>query len=293
MTNPSSDLRYPVDGPALIAFLVIIDSVHFVFARLLLPYISPYVSVFYVMAIGTLEVGLYGLYCRRIHFRTLSKNIWFFLSIAALVSISTIINYEAVAFVDAGTASVLGKASILMSVGLGIFWLREKLTRFQSLGALFALTGVLVITFQPGDYIRLGSLLVLLSAFMYALHTAIVKRYGEKMDFLEFFFFRLFSTAAFLFFIATGRRALIWPDAVTWSLLFLTGTVDVVISRALFYFVLRRMTMSIHSIVLTLSPVAAILLSFLLFDTMPTGQQFIGGAGVIFGVFMVTLNRSG
>jgi hypothetical protein len=76
-----------------------------------------------------------------------------------------------------------------MSVGLGIFWLRERLTRFQSLGAVLALTGVLVISFQPGDYIRLGSLLILLSAFMYALHTAIVKRYGEKMDFLEFFFF--------------------------------------------------------------------------------------------------------
>ncbi len=293
MTNPASDSRSPVDGPALIAFLVIIDSVHFVFARLLLPYISPYVSVFYVMAIGTLQVGLYGLYCRRIHFRTLFKNIWFFLSIAALIGISTIINYEAVAFVDAGTASVLGKASILMSVGLGIFWLRERFTRFQSLGAFFALTGVLVITFQPGDYIRLGSLLILLSAFMYALHTAIVKRYGEKIDFLEFFFFRLFSTSAVLFLIAVGRRAFVWPDPLTWALLVMTGTIDVVISRALFYFVLRRMTMSIHSIVLTLSPVAAILLAFLLFDTMPTFQQLIGGVGVILGVFMVTIKRVG
>jgi drug/metabolite transporter (DMT)-like permease len=293
MANPTSVSRSTVDGPALIAFLVVIDSVHFVFARLLLPHISPYVSVFYVMATGTLQVGLYGVFCRRIHFRTLFKNIWFFLSIAALVGVSTIINYEAVAFVDAGTASVLGKASILISVGLGIFWLRERLTRFQSLGALFALTGVIVITFQPGNYIRLGSLLILLSAFMYALHTAIVKRYGEKMDFLEFFFFRLFSTSVLLFFIALGRRALIWPDAVTWALIVMTGTIDVVISRALFYFVLRRMTMSIHSIVLTLSPVAAILLAFLLFDTMPTFQQLTGGAGVIVGVFMVTLKRNG
>jgi drug/metabolite transporter (DMT)-like permease len=53
------------------------------------------------------------------------------------------------------------------------------------------------------------------------------------------------------------------------------------------------MTMSIHSIVLTLSPVAAILLAFLLFDTMPTTQQLTGGFGVIVGVFMVTLKRSG
>ncbi|MBW2408398.1 MAG: DMT family transporter [Deltaproteobacteria bacterium] len=277
----------------LIAALVVVDSVHFVFARLLLPHISPDVSVFYVMAVGTVQVGLYGVFCKRIQFKTLYKNVWFFLSIAVLIGVSTIINYEAVAFVDAGTASVLGKASILMSVGLGIFWLRERFTRFQSLGALLALTGVLVITFQPGEYIRLGSLLILLSAFMYALHTAIVKRYGEEIDFLEFFFFRLFATSAVLFLIAVGRRALVWPDPLAWGLLVMTGTIDVVISRALFYFVLRRMTMSIHSIVLTLSPVAAIVLAFLLFDTMPTFQQLIGGAGVIIGVFMVTLKRRG
>jgi drug/metabolite transporter (DMT)-like permease len=243
------------------------------------------------MAIGTLQVGLYGVFCRRIHLRTFYKNLWFFLAIAALIGISTIINYEAVAFIDAGTASILGKASILMSTGLGMFWLRERLNRLQSFGALCALSGVLVITFQPGDYIRLGSLLILLSAFLYALHTAIVKRYGQEMDFVEFFFFRLFSTTALLFFIALGRSTLVWPDPMTWALLMMTATVDVVISRALFYIVLRRMPMSILSIVLTLSPVAAIFWAFLLFDTIPSMQQLIGGAGVIVGVFMVTIRR--
>ena len=42
----------------------------------------------------------------------------------------------------------------------------------------------------------------------------------------------------------------------------------------------------------TLSPVAAILWTFLLFDTEPTVQQLIGGVGVIFGVFMVTIRRN-
>ena len=74
-----------------------------------------------------------------------------------------------------------------MSLGLGIFWLQERLTGMQACGAILAVAGIVVITFQPGDYIRLGSLLILLSAFMYALHTAIVKRYGEEMDFVEFF----------------------------------------------------------------------------------------------------------
>jgi drug/metabolite transporter (DMT)-like permease len=223
---------------------------------------------------------------------TLRNHFWFFLSIGALIGLSTIINYEAVAFIDAGTATILSQASILMSVGLGIFWLRDRLTRFESFGAMLALIGVLIITFQPGDYLRLGSLLVLLSAFMYALHTAIVKRYGEEMDFVDFFFFRIFSTTVLLFIFTLSRRMLVWPDANIWLLLIVGGTVSLVISRILFYIVLRRMTMSIHSIVLALSPVAAILWAFLLFDTLPTLQQLIGGVGVIFGVLMVTMRRN-
>jgi drug/metabolite transporter (DMT)-like permease len=278
--------RLAANRPLLIAALIITDSVHFIFARLLLPHISPSVSVFYVMAIGTVEVGIYGFICRRIHYMTLRNHFWFFLSIGALIGLSTIINYEAVAFIDAGTATILSQASILMSVGLGIFWLRDRLTRFESFGAMLALIGVLIITFQPGDYLRLGSLLVLLSAFMYALHTAIVKRYGEEMDFVDFFFFRIFSTTVLLFIFNLSRRMLVWPDANIWLLLIVGGTVSLVISRILFYIVLRRMTMSIHSIVLALR------WAFLLFDTLPTLQQLIGGVGVIFGVLMVTMRRN-
>jgi drug/metabolite transporter (DMT)-like permease len=284
--------RPTVSKPVLIAFLVTIDSVHFVFARLLLPHISPYVSGLYVMVVASLQVGIYGFFCRRIHFRMLFKNLWFFLSIGALIGINTIINYVAVALIDPGTASLLAKTSILMSVGLGILWLRERLSKLQGGGSILALTGVLVIVFQPGDYIRLGSLLILVSAFMYALHAAIVKRYGEDMDFVEFFFFRILSTVIVLFFIAVGRQALTWPGATAWGLIIMTATIDVVISRALYYLVLRQMQISVLSIVLTLSPVAAVVWTFILFDTVPSVQQLIGGVGVILGVFMVSIRRN-
>jgi drug/metabolite transporter (DMT)-like permease len=49
--------------------------------------------------------------------------------------------------------------------------------------------------------------------------------------------------------------------------------------------------MSIHTIVLTISPVATVLWSLLLFDTMPTPQQLLGGTAVILGVLIVTTHR--
>jgi drug/metabolite transporter (DMT)-like permease len=75
-------------------------------------------------------------------------------------------------------------------------------------------------------------------------------------------------------------------------LLALVGTVDVVVSRTLYYVALRRLKMSVHSIVLTLSPVAAILWSLLLFETLPTLQQLAGGVAVMMGVLIVTVRRN-
>jgi drug/metabolite transporter (DMT)-like permease len=290
LTPEISDLA---NGRAMLVIaLLLVDSLHFVFARLLLPHISPGVSAMYVLAIGTVEVGLFGLIQRRLHFNVLAKHLWFFLGIGFLVAASTNINYEAVAFIDPGTASLLSETSILFGLGFGLFWLRDRLTWAQMGGALVAVAGVFIITFQPGDYLRFGSVLVLSSALMYAIHAAITKRYAQQIEFLDFFFFRLLCTTGVLFLFAAGRRALVWPGPTAWALLALVGTVDVVVSRTLYYVALRRLKMSIHSIVLTLSPVAAIYWSLLLFDTSPTPQQLLGGAGVILGVLIVTVNQS-
>ena len=284
--------RIADNSPLLIISLLIIDSLHFVFARMLLPYIAPATSAMYVMAIGTIEVGLFCLFRRRLHFHVLKQNIWFFLGIGFLVAASTNINYEVVAFIDPGTATMLGRTSLLFGIGFGLLWIKETLSPLQAVGAFVAVCGVFTITFQPGDYLRFGSLLVLLSAFMYALHAAITKRYGEQMAFFDFFFFRLLCTFGILFLFVIGRQTLVFPDTTTWLLLILVGTVDVVISRSLYYLALRRLTVSIHAIVIALSPVAAILWSLLLFNTLPNQQQFMGGIAVITGVMIVLLNRN-
>ncbi|NJN84507.1 MAG: hypothetical protein HC802_20980 [Caldilineaceae bacterium] len=49
--------------------------------------------------------------------------------------------------------------------------------------------------------------------------------------------------------------------------------------------------MSVHAVVLTLTPVAAILWALLLFDTFPTPQQLLGGVAVLTGVMILSWRR--
>ena len=110
------------------------------------------------------------------------------------------------------------------------------------------------------------------------------------MGFIEFFFYRLLLTTAFLCVFVVAFGTLVMPDAYTWLILLVAGTVDVVISRSLYYLTLRLLTMSLHTIILTLSPVVSILVSFLLFQTFPTVASLIGGAAILAGVYLATRN---
>jgi drug/metabolite transporter (DMT)-like permease len=280
-----------LERAGLFAVLLVVESLHYVFARLLLPHIPPIASSMYVLGIATVPVGIFAAATGKLHWRPAVRHFWFFGAIGFLIAASTVLSYRSVEFIDPGTASMLGKTGVIISLLLGVFWLRERLSYRQLLGAGMAVLGALTISFHPGDVTQLGSLLILASTFLYALHTALVKRYGQGMDFVEFFFHRLLFTTAFLLLFAVGGRELLWPDGQTWLLLLLAGTVDVVISRALYYMTLRMFTMSVHTVILTLSPVVSILISLFLFGTFPGPQELLGGILVLAGVFVVTRGR--
>ncbi len=287
-TQPSPPASVPQNPTAILIVLLMVDSLHFVFARSLLPHISPGVSAFYVLIFATIMVGIYGLIRGELSWRPAVEHAGFFGVIGLLIAASTNLNYEAVAFIDPGTAALLGKAGVVFGLGLSFVWLHEKLSRTQILGSAVALVGVVIITYQPGDYLRVGSLLVLAATLMYAIHAAIVKRYGVRMAFVNFFFYRLLYTSLFLLLFSGVRGALALPSPAALALLLLTATVDVILSRALYYVALQRMQMSVHTIVLTASPVVAVVWSLLFFDVHPTPQQIIGGLGVLVGVLIVT-----
>jgi len=219
------------------------------------------------------------------------RYLWFFLAVGFLVATSTVLNYTSVAFVDPGTAALLSKTSVLFGLAFGLIWLKERFTPIETVGAVTTIMGTLLISFQPGDYFRLGALLVIISTFVYALHAALVKRYSTDMGLAEFFLFRLLCTTGFLFLFVAGRGQLQWPVWQGWLILALAGTVDVALSRGLYYVALRRLKLTHHSLILTLGPLVTILWTFLLFGVVPTAQQLVGGAAVLAGVLMVTIGR--
>ena len=275
--------------------LLLVDSLHYVFGRLLLPYLPATTSSFYYMAIATVEIAVFAAVRRRIDWRVFWNNAKFFLIIGFLIAFATAASFAAVTYIDPGTASMIARINTLFALGFGILWLKEKLVRGEKIGAAIAVIGVFIIGFQPGgvnNQLWLGVVLVLGSSFTYALHAAIVKKQGGDIDFTNFFLFRMVASIFFLLIFAVARGEMVWPTGwQLWLLLIVTATVNVTISRGLYYVALRRLNLSILTILLTLSPVITIGWSLLLFGVMPSLQGLLGGTAVIAGVILVTMSR--
>jgi len=278
------------DRRLLIAGLLLVESLYFIFARLLLPLLPPASGALYMMTIGAVEIAL--LMRGRIDWRVLARHRWLFLAIGLLVGMNTNMGFVAVRYVDPGTASLLSRSSVLFGVILGVVWLRERLSRIEVMGAVVAIAGVIAISAQPGGYFRWGSALVVSATVLYAVHSAAVKRYGGDIPFAQFMFFRMATVAAVLLMLALGQGALVWPTPVAFWWALVAATVNVVISRGLYYLALRRLDMSLLAIILTLTPVATWLWSIVLFGGRPTAQEIVGGLATIVGVVVVTGSRA-
>lgn len=279
------------DPRILVAGLLLVDSLYYIFARLLLPLVPPAAGAMYMLALGALQIAV--LLRGRIDWGVLWRHRWLFLTVGLLVGVNTNMGFVAVKYVDPGTASLLSRTSIIFGVALGLLWLGERLGRPEVIGALIAVAGVLVISFQPGDYLRWGALIVVASTLLYAIHSAAVKRFGGEIPFGDFMFFRVASVAAVLTALAAAQGALVWPAPVTWAWLFVAAAVNVVFSRGVYYLALRRMDMSLLTIILTLTPVVTWVWSIALFGGRPSAVEIAGGIATLGGVLIVTASRAG
>ena len=267
------------------------ESSYWVFSRALLPHLPPAASGFWMVGLGMVQLAIFAR--GRLDWRVLARHRWFFLTIGLLVGVNTNLGFVAMRYVEPGTASLLSRTSIVFGVGLGVLWLGERLTRVQSAGAALAIAGAVLVSVQPGDHLRTGALIVVVATLLYALHSAVVKRWGGQMPFLEFFFFRLAATTAVLGVLGAAQGELVWPGPTAWLILVLAATVNVVLSRGLYYLALRRLDMTVLTIALTLSPVVTWLWSIPLFGGRPTPTELVGGVMIVAGVIVVSASGGG
>ena len=182
---------------------------------------------------------------------------------------------------------------VLYMVFLGLAFLKEKFKLLEVFGALLAIAGLLVITFNPTKNLGWKVIFILVSTILWNTPRFIVKIRIKEIEPIIFIFIRNISLV-----IVLGLYIVLFGEfiKISYSIFFIALAVT------LFSTVLQHLTMfeaykyadfSKLAIITTLSPFVVILYSYFVWDYVPYSYQWLGGGLVAVGVLMLRLRKHG
>ncbi|HKJ41791.1 MAG TPA: DMT family transporter [Sunxiuqinia sp.] len=197
---------------------------------------------------------------------------------------------------DPAVTSFIGNLYPVILTTMGIVFLKEKFTWMESVGAVMALVGAFVISYQGGTNLSElfipGAGVVLINALFASTASVVVKVNVKKMT------PELINT----------NRAL-WLFTFSLIMLLIYGESFVIPARALaniaigatfgpfiailaIYYSFRYIEVSKSSIVQSLKGVLVLIGSYLYFHTLPLGHQLWGGLLTVLGVFVISAAKT-
>ena len=193
--------------------------------------------------------------------------------------------------VSAGAASLLISAGPVFTAILSTVFLRERLTLVGWAGILVAFAGVSVISLAQsggGLHFEPGALLVLISALATAAYFIASKRPLRHYSALEFTAYAIWAGTGPMLVFAPGlaRQFPVAAPSATLAVIYL-GVFPAAVAYVLWSYALSRMSASLLSTFLYLSPVLAMFIAWVWIGEVPTLLTVGGGLVAILGVIIV------
>ena len=176
--------------------------------------------------------------------------------------------------------------------GLGVIILKEKFNLFETFGAILAILGLLIITFNPVENLEFKVIFILISTLIFNTTRFIVKRTIHKVEPIVFVLVRniygliVISIYTFVFgnFILLEGKYLVLAMIVP---LFST-----VLQHLLMFQAYKYADFSKLAIIVALSPFMVIIYSYFIWGYIPYSYQLIGGTLIVLGVIMLKFKRN-
>ncbi|MBD2037697.1 DMT family transporter [Leptolyngbya sp. FACHB-321] len=265
------------------------------------------ISLCNVLFVGNLCALVVLLLLHRRHWnrRTLgqlARREWVSLAMVAILSgaLAPGLIFQALALIPVTNVVLVSRLEPPVTLALSLWLLRERVNRWESMGAIAAFIGVaLTILLQPAKeplmqmgnfHIGLGELLAILGAVALAISTIIGKKRLSKVP------LGIYSTVrtglgTLIFFIAA--LALYGQDHFAgvfspflWQWMLLYGIIIVVVGQSFWIAGLRASSVSTASLIGSFVPLAGILAAYLILGEVPTRAHYIGGGVILLGLLL-------
>jgi O-acetylserine/cysteine efflux transporter len=198
--------------------------------------------------------------------------------------------------VDAGLAAIAIQLSVPFSLILATIVYRERAGVMQYAGIAVAFVGVYMLGGDPASAPSVPHLLmVVTSAFAWALANIIIKRIGPINIFVLNAWFTVFALPQFLLasllFEHGQMQALADADWRGWGGIVFMALGASITAYGLWYYLIRKYEVNRVVPLMLLAPVLAVLFAALILDEPLTARILLGGAVTLSGVAMIHFLR--
>ena len=201
--------------------------------------------------------------------------------------LANLLLFSAIKLGDPTLVAFFSRSETVYSVLLGTLLLNERMLGYQWLGVGIAVAGAGVMTFRGGSVVGLTLLITLASNFFLSISGLIAKRYIFAVPPLVLSIIRTVVMMLMLGAIGAVTGQLMWPSLPTWLWVIGGAFFGPFLSYLLFYHGLRHLELGKGAVIRATQPLFVAVYSLVLFGTLITLQQFIGGLMMLAGVALM------
>jgi drug/metabolite transporter (DMT)-like permease len=278
-------------------FAVVVWGASFIATKVVLRDISPVTIVWLRFAMGVLILGM-AVVVRK-QFSLLNRNEWLYFALLGFLGITfhQWLQSNALKTSEASTTAwIVSTTPVFMAI-LGWIVLKEKLPWIKIAGILLAFFGVLLVVYDGdlsaislGTFGKPGDILILISAINWTIFSVLSRR-GLKTHPATLMMFYVMVLGwvftSFLFF-ATGNVSEVSRLTVNgWLGITFLGVFCSGLAYIAWYDALQALTTAQTGVFLYIEPLVAVVVAFFLLEEPITLSSLLGGAVILFGVWLV------
>ena len=216
-----------------------------------------------------------------------------------------ILTFSALARIPASVNAFLINTSVVYISLLAAVFLKERIPLIRILAIALARMGVVLVVFNRGFRLEraaplLGCLFSILGAIAFAIYSVFGKKLLQRNDPINVVAIAVFSGAVLLSIFtrfSIGYSSIVDIGGKTWLLTILLGATMIGLAYPMWFLSLRRLPASHVSVYLYMTPLFAVLLSFLILHETFGWLFWIGGLLILGGIVLSglsgkTLSRS-
>lgn len=223
------------------------------------------------------------------------------LALTGVAAFNTLV-YIGLHYTTSINASLMNSTTPIMIYILSFLLLKERLTRFQAIGTLVSLTGVLFII-SGGSLDSLlafsfnkGDLIVLAAVFCWSVYSLLIKKYAGKLPGYSTFLVTI-AIGALMLLPFTAYELLTIPQTIEWSISTISAILYVGIVASIVAFLswntgVIALGANKAGIYLNFIPVFATIFAVIFLNEQLLIAQVVGGIAVIAGVFISTIRKT-